>query len=521
MKTKLFSLFIAVFLFSFSGNSQTCPSGWNPAYHCISLIGPGTPGGNWETDTYLSTVDGNEYTAVDMQFSAGEIKFRQDGCWETCAGNPAGWGPALSAETGWPSGANTNPVPNGPNIKCPGGVWNVKFTLSSQSWEFTPGTPNAVISIGGTAVSAGTVNMTTSDGKMYSAKKVTLVPGNLQFNVAGELWGGDGADDGVLYEAFEGVQTPVTTTGIDYDVTFDYKTYEYTFKVATFPAISIVGEAAGGWPGDPGNPGPIDTHQMTTTDGEIYTYAGIALTTFAPDGGIKFRQDNAWGISWGGQSFPTGPTVAGKNIECEAGAYNVVFTRSTGAYVFKEITYAIVGEAVGGWPGQPGNPGPTDVHQMSTVDGVNYTINNLVVTTATEGGGAKFRPNNEWVGDWGGDTFPAGTKTSGNIPTVAGTYNLTMNRVTGAYDFGTALSTKNFTIAGLKMYPNPTQNNWNISANEPITSVQVFDILGKSVYNNTFSSNEVSVSATKLTRGVYFAKISTAKGSSNVKLVKE
>ncbi|HWR93830.1 MAG TPA: hypothetical protein VN192_01355, partial [Flavobacterium sp.] len=187
MKSKLFYFFIAVFAISFSSNSQTttkCPDNW--AFpHCISMMGPGTPNGNWDDDNYLSTEDGDVFTAVDWQFSKGEIKFRQDGCWDLCPGNPAGWGPVTSAETGWPTGSNTAPVPFGPNIQCPGGVWNVKFTLSTQSWEFTPGTPNPVVKVVGSAVTNSPVEMTTKDGKMYTAKKVAIQPGLCQFNIDG------------------------------------------------------------------------------------------------------------------------------------------------------------------------------------------------------------------------------------------------------------------------------------------------------------------------------------------------
>jgi len=92
MKTKLFSLFIAVLLFSIGSKAQTTPTcpATNTWPHCISLIGPGTPGGDWATDTFLSSTDGDVYTKLDVQFSPGEIKFRQDGCWDGCAGNPAG-----------------------------------------------------------------------------------------------------------------------------------------------------------------------------------------------------------------------------------------------------------------------------------------------------------------------------------------------------------------------------------------------------------------------------------------------
>lgn len=527
MKSKLFYFFIAVFAFSFSGKSQTtttCPSGW--AYpHCISLIGPGTPGGDWATDTYLSTEDGDVYTAVDMQFSAAEIKFRQDGCWEKCAGNPAGWGPVTSAETGWPAGQNTNPVPFGPNIQCPGGVWNVKFTLSTQSWEFTPGTPNAVIQIVGSAVSASPVEMITKDGKIYTAKKVTLVPGTCQFDIDGTVLGGTTFPAGSALSPDDYI--PVESTGIDYDVTFDYTTAEYTFAVATFPKIAIVGSATQqGWPNDP----QVDANAMTTTDGETYKIAYIALNgNPGPDpdnklNKLKFRQDNSWATNWGGFSFPTGPTDSSKDIEVTAtGNYSCVFTKSTGAYVFTINDIGLIGSAITGSDAGWGS----DI-DMVTTDGINYTLTQQLYSVNTSDGKVakvKFRLNNDWAVNWGGKSFPIGPIPGNNEDievTADGTYNITFNILTGVYDFGTPLGVKDFTAAGFKAYPNPTKNNWNItSANDNITSVQVYDMLGKSVMTLTPASKEVSVNSTKLSKGIYFAKVYTANATSTVKLIKE
>ena len=313
---------------------------------------------------------------------------------------------------------------------------------------------------------------------------------------------------------------PVGTTGIDYDVTFDYTLYKYTFTVATFPGISIVGDGTGvdGWPGQANNPGPIDVHQMTTTDGVTYTLNNLPIIP----GQLLFRVNNAWDTKYGDTPFPSGSGNGANNIVVpagNAGTYNVTLNATTKAYTFTKITYSIVGTGVGGWPGEAGNPGPIDTHQLTTVDGINYTSTGLVVV----GGGAKFRLNNAWAGgDWGGTTFPAGTKTSDNIPTVAGTYNLTVNVLTGAYDFGTALAVNKFDAKSFSAYPNPTRGSWNItSGSDDITSIQVYDVQGKAVYTKFGASKEVSVNASELSRGVYYAKVSTANGTSTLKLVKE
>lgn len=529
MKTKLFYLFIAVFLFSVSGKSQTCPPNW-PYAHCISLIGPGVS--SWDTDVYLTSADGNVFTLGDVLIKettpgsgiGGDIKFRRDGCWDSCAGNPAGYSSATG--TGFPTGSGES-VPFGPNIKPTPGVWNVTFTLSTKSWSFTPGTPVPTVKIFGTATTPVTgVSMSATTKTTFEIKKLALKAGNAQFEINTTpggaptlaVLGGLTFPNGIAEDETKFI--PVSATN-DYDVTLDLASGAYTFKVATFPSIALVGTAVGGWPGDPGNPGPIDVWQMATTDGITYTLNNVPMIP----AGCVFRGGNAWDVKYGNTSFPTGTNDGGKDIIVpagNAGTYNVTLNATTGAYNFTKITYAIVGEAVGGWPGDPGNLGPIDTHQLSTVDGVNYTVNNLVCTNFAVGGGAKFRLNNAWAGgDWGGDGFPAGTKTGNNIPTVAGTYNLTVNVLTGAYAFTPSLAVKNFNAGSFKAYPNPTKGSWNITSNDEITSVQVYDVQGKAVYTKFGASKEVSVNASELSKGVYFAKVATANGESTLKLVKE
>lgn len=506
MKTKLFYLFIAVFLFSFSGKSQTYP--------VITLIGSGNGGWTDTAETPLLTSDGITYTLVDKVLTDGELKFREGKCWTTsCAPtvtNTYGWGPTdaqFAIDGGWPSGTNAVPVDAGKNIVCKAGVWTITFNRIAGTWSFVPGTPLPVIKLVGTAVSApGGANFTTADGTIFVAKKVTLVPGSCQFSIDGVMAGGLTFPTGDALSTTDMI--PVGTTGIDYDVTFDYSLYKYTFAVATFPKIAIVGAGAGGWP--TGAVGEVDANAMTTTDGVTYTISHIPLTT----GPIKFRQDNSWNNNWGGATWPSGATTGG-DIPATVGNYNGTFNKTTGAYAFTLNTVAVVGSGVGGWP--TGAVGEVDAHQLSTVDGVNYTLNGLVVTA----GAAKFRQNNSWSVNTGGDLWPAGPKTGGDIPTTAGTYNLKYNILTGAYDFGTALAVNKFDTKSFKAYPNPTRGSWNITANDDITSVVVYDVLGKAVYTKFGAAKEVSVNATELSKGVYFAKVATANGESTLKLIKE
>lgn len=74
----------------------------------------------------------------------------------------------------------------------------------------------------------------------------------------------------------------------------------------------------------------------------------------------------------------------------------------------------------------------------------------------------------------------------------------------------------------LKVFPNPTVDGWNVSSNnQMITSVQVFDVLGKQVMSMNTEATQVRIDASELNSGLYFARINTANGSQSFKLVKE
>ena len=83
---------------------------------------------------------------------------------------------------------------------------------------------------------------------------------------------------------------------------------------------------------------------------------------------------------------------------------------------------------------------------MATTDNVNYTLTH----TFTANGGVKFRQNGNWTTSWGANAFPSGTGTQngGNIPVTPGTYNITFNRTTGAYNFASTIVSDNISFYG-------------------------------------------------------------------------
>ncbi len=512
MKTKLLLLF-AVFMTAFSVNSQT-----------ISIVGeaaggwPGEPGNPGPTDVHqMTSTDGINWTYTGLVLTnAGEVsgcsgancggvKFRQDNSWTT------NWGSAS-----FPSGTGTQ---NGTNIQCLAGTYDVTFNSVTGEYNFSGGAPIPVVKIVGTAVPGGSITMNASTITSFILPTTTFTNGQAQFEIDGVLAGGSGFPTGTATDS--SLFIPVTA-GTYSSVTLDLGTGDYVFTAAPlYPLIGLIGSGTTGT--DAGWGQDID---MTTSNGVNYKLSNQELfsvnTSNGGPAGLKFRENNEWTNSWGGVSFPNGP-IAGDNndiIVTAAGTYNSYFNYSTKVYNFVKVgSISLVGTAVGGWPGETGNPGPVDVHMMTTTDDENYTLTNLVVVA----GPCKFREDNNWdIPSFGGVTFPTGSNATDNGDIIVpagqeGTYNVTFKKSTKEYTFTSSLGTSNFVKSNFKVFPNPTNSSWNFtSAKEVITSIQVIDMLGKVVATST----STTVDASALKTGVYFAKVATATATETIKVVK-
>ncbi|MBK9224765.1 MAG: hypothetical protein IPO23_09330 [Flavobacterium sp.] len=94
-------------------------------------------------------------------------------------------------------------------------------------------------------------------------------------------------------------------------------------------------------------------------------------------------------------------------------------------------TISIVGTGVNGWP--PNQIGAEIT--LTTTDNISYTIENVLISD----GEVKFRQDFDWALNWGGNTFPNDqgilNSASDAIPTKAGIYDVTFNRVNATYTF--------------------------------------------------------------------------------------
>lgn len=146
------------------------------------------------------------------------------------------------------------------------------------------------------------------------------------------------------------------------------------------------------------------------------------------------------------------------------------------------------------------NFGTTDPHiifRQGTSTG--YTISDWVI-------GDTSGSSPDWELD--SDTLPAAFEGWADINTVYGALNPT----------AASLSTKDISISDFKVFPNPAQDQVEIKTNVEISSISVFDLLGKEVSKTKLIDNMLNVS--NLSKGVYLLKIEAGNKSITTKLIK-
>jgi hypothetical protein len=84
-----------------------------------------------------------------------------------------------------------------------------------------------------------------------------------------------------------------------------------------------------------------------------------------------------------------------------------------------------------------------------------------------------------------------------------------------------SISENHGTLAGLRVYPNPTTGLFNVELNSAeINSVVVTDVTGRIVMAVGAHGNTVSMNLDGLASGVYYAKINSDNNSAVVRVIK-
>ena len=83
------------------------------------------------------------------------------------------------------------------------------------------------------------------------------------------------------------------------------------------------------------------------------------------------------------------------------------------------------------------------------------------------------------------------------------------------------LTTESFLIKKLKLYPNPVKDILNLSFNNEITTISIYNLLGQEVIIKSVNSNETSIDITGLAAGTYLVKVTSNNEVKTVKIIKE
>ncbi len=361
----------------------------------------------------------------------------------------------------------------------------------------------------------GAVALTSTDGENFTGTNIEIV-GN------GEIKFSENANWGTSYGVatqpgfpsgvgiLTGASNIIATLGF-WNVTYNTTSKAYSFTAGVNPNAIV--KITGG--------GLVSDVQLQTANGDLYFKKSVSF----PGGDAKFIEEGT-ANQWGG-AFPDGPVVAAALIPVPAATLNIYFTKSAAEYIFEPVVVSMIGNFVGsGWG--------TDV-DLQTTDNVHYTLAGWVGTPQNNDLvlHMKIRDNHDWGYQFG---VPAanvseisGTlinKLNGGDPKdmtlPPGTYDVTFNRSTLEYSFTSVLAAKSFAANSFKVFPNPTNSNWNFvsNTNKKINTIQVSDILGKVVLTRIVSSNNVNIDASGLLRGVYFAKIASDNSVQTIKVVK-
>lgn len=83
------------------------------------------------------------------------------------------------------------------------------------------------------------------------------------------------------------------------------------------------------------------------------------------------------------------------------------------------------------------------------------------------------------------------------------------------------LGNSSFDSTNFSYYPNPVENTLNLSCNQEISSVEVYNLLGQKVSSNIIDANEAQVDLSNLSKGAYMVRVTANNQSKTIKIIKE
>lgn len=129
----------------------------------------------------------------------------------------------------------------------------------------------------------------------------------------------------------------------------------------------------------------------------------------------------------------------------------------------------------------------------------------------------------------GNVVLPAGTPftdSAGTIPTSLGGidfFSISANNlyyVDSLVYSDNIVGTQDFASKGFSAYPNPVNNILNLQANESISNVAIYNVLGQEVYSAKVNALTSQVDMSQMASGAYFVKVNINGTEGTVKVIK-
>ncbi len=479
-------------------------------YGSVGLIGEA--GIDWSTDIVLTQVANAPWTYRDtLDLNAGECKFRADGVWMD---EWADGGDGLSGIAATSGGGNFM-IPSA-------GEYLVELNTATGEYNIQSFIPiYATMGVIGAGSPSGTWDSEMAMSNINGNVHQWAITGdfNGEFKFRGDSswdynWGVEGVPnfpiDTAVFNSANNIFAPMGTYLLEFNDTSGL--YEFKDPIVDYPTIGVIGDAVGGWDDD------IDMYKnpsATASDEWL-------LTITVADGPLKFRANDAWDVSWGAATapggFPTGSAVIpGENITVFAGTWTIAFNSTTGDYSFTAASIGSIGTGspTAGWDDD------TDLTQDATVVGL------WTGTQALTAGEFKFRKDDDWATNWGGEhpdsvvTFPIGLASQDGpnlmIPND-GVYFMSLqttnpfageHEYNGDYSFSIMDGTSNpFSVNDVKIFPNPATDLVNVTIEgaelQGAAQVLIYDMTGKLMQSGTYeSANNISFNVNNYPTGFY------------------
>lgn len=272
-----------------------------------------------------------------------------------------------------------------------------------------------------------------------------------------------------------------------------------------------------------------------TLNGGPYVYGGINATN--PETGGNF---------WDGTGFISGvltvnPPPVPENDDCsnatvivqETGITNVAGATPTAGTIAGSTDSGVPAEACAGFTGTANDDVWYSFEALTTNVNITYEVTGTAFDAVVQ----------LYSGDCGALTVVAcadGTITTQPIVEQIEATNLIVGNTyyTRIYQYsGTAstigksfnvkiwstesLSNNDFDKSALKVYPNPTKDILNISYNQEISNVEIFNLVGQRVATIAPNANEGKLDISSLANGTYFVKVTSNNETRTVKVIKQ